>query len=56
MYEYKIIKPKGMWNYKDKNFEEMFNSYASQGRRVINVAFRQTGNITKAVIERNKNR
>lgn len=56
MFEYKIIKPDSIWNIKDKTFEELFNKYASQGWRVISVAFNQGGAITKAVLERNKNR
>ena len=56
MYEYKIIKPESVWNQKDKTFEELFNKHSSQGWRVINVAFNQSGNFTKAVLERNKNR
>jgi len=56
MYEYKIIKPDSIWKRKDVDFEDLFNKYSSQGWRVINVAFDQGGGITKAVIERNKNR
>lgn len=56
MYEYKIIKPTGLFKNKDKNFEELFNTYAQQGWRIVSVAFGQTGMITKAVIERNRNR
>ena len=56
MYEYKIVKPDSIWKRKDVDFEDLFNKYASQGWRVIQVAFGQTGNITKAVLERNKNR
>ncbi|MFK5959159.1 MAG: DUF4177 domain-containing protein [Lutibacter sp.] len=56
MKEYKIIKPESMWAYKDATFEDMFNKYASQGWRVINVGFDQSGNIRKAVLERDKNR
>ena len=56
MKEYKIIKPDSMWAYKDKTFEDLFNKYASQGWCVLNVAFDQSGNIRKAVLERDKNR
>jgi len=56
MKEYKIIKPDSMWAYKDQTFEDLFNKYASQGWRVLSVGFGQSGNIIKAVIERDKNR
>ena len=56
MYEYRIIKPESFWNRKDKYFEELFNKYGSQGWKVISIAFDQGGSISKAVIERNKNR
>jgi hypothetical protein len=56
MKEYKIIKPESRWAYKDQHFEDLFNKYASQGWRVLNVAFDQGGNVRKAVIERDKNR
>jgi len=56
MKEYKIIKPDSMWAYKDQTFEDLFNKYASQGWRVLSVGFDQSGNIIKAVIERDKNR
>ena len=56
MKEYKIIKPDSMWAYKDQVFEDLFNKNASQGWCVINVAFDQSGNIRKAVLERDKNR
>ena len=56
MKEYKIIKPDSMCAYKDQTFEDLFNKYASQGWRVLNVGFDQSGNVKKAVIERDKNR
>lgn len=56
MKEYKIIKPESMWAYKDITYEDLFNKYASQGWRVISVAYGATGNILKGVIERDKNR
>jgi len=56
MKEYKIIKPDSMWAYKDQTFEDLFNKYASQGWHVISVGYGQTGNIAKAVLERDKNR
>lgn len=56
MKEYKIIKPQGLFNLKDKNFEELFNKYAANGWRIISVAYSQVGQIQKAVIERDKNR
>ena len=56
MKEYKIVKPESMWAYKDTAFEDLFNKNASQGWRIISVAFGGTGNIQKAVLERDKNR
>ncbi|MDV7185706.1 DUF4177 domain-containing protein [Lutibacter sp. TH_r2] len=56
MYEYKIVKPESVWKTGDTVFEDIFNKHASQGWRVKNVAFNQSGNFTKAVLERNKNR
>lgn len=56
MKEYKIVKPEGMFGYKDKKFEEIFNQYAASGWRVISVAYAQTGQIQKVVLERDKNR
>jgi len=56
MREYKIIKPDSIWAYKDVVFEDLFNKYASQGWQVISVAYNSTGNIKKAVLEREKNR
>ncbi|NOR27970.1 MAG: DUF4177 domain-containing protein [Lutibacter sp.] len=56
MKEYKIIKPDSMWAYKDQTFEDMFNKFGAQGWQVINVSFDQSGNIRKAVLERDKNR
>ncbi len=56
MKEYKIIKPDGFFGYKDDKFEELFNKYASSGWRVISVFYSETGQIFKAVIERDKNR
>lgn len=56
MREYKIIKPESMWIHKDATFEELFNKHASQGWRVISVAYGKAGNIQKAVLERDKNR
>lgn len=56
MREYKVIKPKSIWGAKENEFEDLFNKYASQGWRVISVAYGATGNILKAVIEREKNR
>lgn len=56
MREYKIIKPESMWVSKDKTFEDMFNKYAAQGWQIISVSYGQSGNIQKAVLERDKNR
>ena len=56
MKEYKIIKPDSIWTYKDKTFEDLFNKYASQGWSVLSVGFDQSGNVKKAVLERDKNR
>ncbi|MCF6180852.1 DUF4177 domain-containing protein [Lutibacter sp.] len=56
MKEYKIVKPESNWVSKDNVFEDLFNKYASQGWRVISVAFDQGGHIRKAVLERDKNR
>ena len=56
MKEYKIIKPESIWSHKDSTYEDLFNKYASQGWSVVSVAYGGTGNILKAVIERDKNR
>ncbi|MFD1293613.1 DUF4177 domain-containing protein [Lutibacter holmesii] len=56
MREYKIVKPKSRWSINDATFEELFNKYASQGWRVISIAYGQSGNLQKAVLERDKNR
>ena len=56
MKEYKIIKPKSIWSYKDETFEDLFNTYASQGWEVKSVGYGETGSILKAVLERDKNR
>lgn len=56
MREYKIIKQKSIWSNKDIDFEDSFNKHASQGWRVISVGYGGTGNILKAVLERDKNR
>jgi hypothetical protein len=56
MKEYKIIKPTSMWSYKDSTFEDLFNQHALQGWNVISVGYGSTSNITKAVLERDKNR
>jgi len=56
MKEYKIIKPSSIWSYKDATFEDLFNKYASQGWEVKSVGYGQTGNISKAVLVRDKNR
>lgn len=55
MKEYKIIKPKGLFGYEDSKFEELFNTYASRGWKVISVSYSQTGHIQKAVLEKDKN-
>jgi len=54
MKEYKIIK-KSVWS-KDTAFEETLNQLAREGWRVISVSYGGTGNILKAVLERDKNR
>ena len=56
MKEYKIVKPEKRWVTKDQVFEDLFNKYASQGWRVLSVFFAQSGQIQKAVLERDKNR
>ena len=56
MKEYKIIKPDSVWSYKDKDFEDQFNKYASQGWEVKSVGFSQSGSVIKAILEREKNR
>lgn len=56
MREYKIIKPDSSWYLKESDFEDLFNKYASQGWRVISVGYGASGNVLKAVIERDKNR
>jgi hypothetical protein len=56
MKEYKIVKPESMWAYKDATFEEIFNQHASQGWRVISIGYGGSGNLLKAVLERDKNR
>lgn len=56
MKEYKIVKPESRWATKDKTFEDLFNKYASQGWQIISISYGQSGNIQKAVLERNKNR
>jgi hypothetical protein len=56
MKEYKIIKPKSLWSFKDTSFEDVLNTYGTQGWRVVSVAYGGTGNILKAVLERDKNR
>lgn len=56
MREYKIIKPESIWSYKDSDFEDLFNKYASQGWRVISVGYGGSGNVLKAVLEKDKNR
>ena len=56
MKEYKIIKPDSVWSYKDQTFEDLLNKYASQGWQVASLAFDQSANIRKAVMEREKNR
>lgn len=56
MREYKIIKPDSIWSYKDATFEDLLNKYASQGWRAISIGFDISGNLLKAVLERDKNR
>lgn len=56
MREYKIIKPESMWSRGDATFEDLFNKYAAQGWKVISVGYGNTGNLLKAVLERDKNR
>lgn len=53
MKEYKLIKQIGTTVRKDQDFEDLLNSYANSGWRVINV-FKHRG-FLKAVIEREKN-
>lgn len=50
MKEYKIIKQAGTAIRKDNEFEDLLNSYAKSGWRVINV-FKQRG-FLKALIEK----
>lgn len=52
MKEYKLIKQPGTTKRKDKDFEDLLNSYASSGWRVINI-FKHRG-FLKACIERDK--
>ena len=56
MREYKIIKSERKWSSNDDAFEDLLNKYASQGWKAISVAYGGTGNILKAVLERDKNR
>ncbi len=50
MKEYKIIKQPGTTKRKDKDFEDLINSYAKMGWRAVNV-FKHRG-FLKALIER----
>jgi len=52
MKEYKLIKQPGTTVRKDQEFEDLLNSYAKMGWRVINT-FKHRGFI-KALIERDK--
>ena len=51
MKEYKIIKQPGTTSRKDKDFEDLLNSYGKMKWRVVNI-FKHRG-FLKAVIERN---
>ncbi|MEE9349400.1 MAG: DUF4177 domain-containing protein [Flavobacteriaceae bacterium] len=51
MKEYKIIKQPGTTVRKDNEFEDLLNSYAKMGWRVVNI-FKHRG-FLKALIERN---
>jgi hypothetical protein len=53
MKEYKLIKQPGTTVRKDQDFEDLLNSYAKSGWRVIQV-MKHRG-FLKAVIERDKN-
>ena len=52
MKEYKLIKQPGTTVRKDKDFEDLLNSYAISGWQVINI-FKHRG-FLKALIERDK--
>ncbi len=52
MKEYKLIKQAGTATRKDKDFEDLLNSYANNGWRVINI-LKHRG-FLKALIERDK--
>jgi hypothetical protein len=52
MKEYKFIKQKGTPIKKDEDFEDLLNSYAKTGWKVVNT-FVHRG-VVKAVIERDK--
>ncbi|MCF6168606.1 hypothetical protein [Lutibacter sp.] len=56
MKEYKIVKPEKKWDTKDQIFEDLFNKYSSRGWQIMSVSYGQSGNIQKAVLERDKNR
>ncbi|WP_083265090.1 DUF4177 domain-containing protein [Urechidicola croceus] len=52
MKEYKLIRQKGTPIKKDEDFEDLLNSYAKTGWRVINVFNHRA--VIKAVLERDK--
>ena len=52
MKEYKLIKQAGTTKRKDKDFEDLLNSYANSGWRVVNI-FKHRG-FLKALLEREK--
>jgi len=52
MKEYKLIKQAGTTVRKDKDFEDLLNSYANNGWRVINI-LKHRG-FLKALLERDK--
>ncbi len=52
MKEYKLIKQPGSTVRKDQDFEDLLNSYANSGWRVVNVLLHR--GFLKAVLERDK--
>ena len=54
MKEYRIIQ-KGFWK-KDSSLEDLINQYAREGWEVKSAVGDHTGNFTKVILERNKNR
>lgn len=52
MKEYKLIRQKGTAIKKDEDFQDLLNSYAKTGWRVINIINHRT--ILKALLERDK--